>query len=547
MEAAASPLGATIDPLLAKYSSPQSPGCAVGVYRAGDVLFAKGYGTASLELGVPIDAKTVFDVGSVSKQFTATAIMLLVGDGKLSLDDDVRRYVPDLPDYTRSSSKKSARAITIRDLLHHTSGLRAYPWLLAVSGFDYPDFVTEDDVRWLVIHQRALNFPTGTEYRYTTGYFLLSLVVKKVTGTPLATFAKHHIFDPLGMTDTFILEDQAQVIPRRATAYKEEDGRFVVDRIGRQVTGDGGVQTTLNDLARWDANFYDPKVGGKPWLEAMRARAKLDDGSEVPYGMGLELHGVNGVAVEEHDGEAAGYHASLLRVPSEHAAVAVLCNVDANPSSLALKVATAIVPKLATPKDSGPAPTPADAPITPAELSPAIGAYADPVTLEIRTLALAEGRLELGFALKGGDHRELIARDAQHFSNQAGTASYELVLASARGPARLLRTANGKTQTFERFEPVTPSESRLAEYSGRYGSDELPRDMGVVLEGGTLHLAPWGRGARWTLIPVQKDVFTIDSDTGAVRFERDGRGRVSGFTISFLRASGMRWTRRSSP
>jgi hypothetical protein len=154
-------------------------------------------------------------------------------------------------------------------------------------------------------------------------------------------------------------------------------------------------------------------------------------------------------------------------------------------------------------------------------------------------------RLELGFALQGGMRRALDIQDARHFSVHGGTGRYEFVPAAGGKPARLLRTADGKTLTFERFDPLTPSAAALADYAGRYGSDEVPRDMAVVVDNGALHLAPWGRALRWTLVPLQRDIFTIDNDTGAVRFERDAHGHVSGFTMSFLRTSGMRWTLRA--
>ena len=286
---------------------------------------------------------TAFDIGSVSKQFTAAAVLLLVEDKKLSLDDDVRMYVPEVPRY--------GKAITLRHLLHHTSGLRDYAGLLSFSSFDIADLTNDDDAIFAIAHQKALNFPTGTEWSYSnTGYFLLSIVVKRVAGKPLSAFAKERIFEPLGMKSTFILDDHTRIVARRATAYapREDGARFGIAMSNFEQAGDGAVQTTIEDLARWDANFYDPRVGGRSMLTTLRTPGKLDDGKPVSYAMGLGETNTNGIAREEHDGAWAGYRADIVRFPTERLTVACLCNVaNADASALAHAVATALLPKLA--------------------------------------------------------------------------------------------------------------------------------------------------------------------------------------------------------
>jgi CubicO group peptidase (beta-lactamase class C family) len=340
-------LSPTLDPFFSDLTKPRTPGCAVAVYRAGEIAFAKGYGLANLEHDTPITPSTNFDVGSISKQFTAMAILLLAEDGKLSLDDDVRKYIPELPAYAQ-------KPITLRHLLHHTSGLRDYAGFLTLGGINEADVPNDDDALFAIAHQKALDFPTGTEWRYSNaGYFLLSIVVRRTSGKTLATFAKERIFGPLGMTSTFILDNHARTVPERATGYAprhEGATGFWIEMSNFEQTGNGGVQTNVLDLAKWDANFYEPKVGTKATLDLLRTPGKLDDGKPLTYAMGLDIQNVNGILSEEHLGEWAGYRADLLRFPTERLTVACLCNVaDAAPEDRAIKVAIALDPKLAPP------------------------------------------------------------------------------------------------------------------------------------------------------------------------------------------------------
>jgi CubicO group peptidase (beta-lactamase class C family) len=502
-----------------------------------------------VEQGVGIDAETVFEVGSLSKQFTATAILLLAQDGKVTLDDDVRKYVPELPDYTLDGSKKSGRAITLRDLLEHTSGLRDYSWLLQLAGYEDSDLTTESDALWLITHQRALNFPVGTRHAYSnSGYVLLALVVKKVAGMTLAAFAKQRIFDPLGMMASLFLEDRTRVVRHRALAYETGAEGPVLAMSGRQQSGDGGLMTSVADLARWDANFYVPKVGGAAWRETMRSAGKLDDGAPISYAMGLELGATNGVPFERHDGERAGFHSAMIRFPTERLAIAVLCNVaESDAMSLATAVASALLPKLAVTEQGGSAdrPAPEQANVAASELGPALGRYVDPVSFEVRTLSLDGAALKLGFSVNGHSPRTLDVRDARHFSIHGGAAEYEFVPAAGSTPARLLRVTGGRTQTFERFERGRANPAALTEYAGRYWSDELPRDAAIVVDEGCLRLVPWGRSpGPWTITPIRRDVFAIDG--GTLRFERDERSHVVGFAKSFPpHIEGIQWTRRA--
>lgn len=310
---------ANADAVLAQFAKPDAPGCAVSVWQDGKVLVEKGYGAANLEHGVAIDAqRSVFDIGSTSKQFTAAAILLLVQDGKLKLDDDIRRHLPQLPDY--------GTPITIDHLLRHTSGLRDYLVLLNLGGVARGDVSSNADAMAAIVRQRGLNFQPGSAYAYSnTGYFLLARIVEKASGQGFAEFAKARIFDPLGMAGTSVLDRHDKLVPQRASAYRPDGpGRFALMMSNWEQTGDGAVQSTVADLAKWDANFYQPRVGGRWLVEQMQAPGKLNDGTVLQYGRGLMLDTHRGVATVSHAGAFAGYKAELLRLPQQKLGVAVL-------------------------------------------------------------------------------------------------------------------------------------------------------------------------------------------------------------------------------
>src|SRR5262249_27654216 len=197
-----------VDAIFSDLTKPGSPGCALGIYRDGKIIYAKGYGLANIEENVPITPQTVFDVGSVSKQFTAASILLLERQGKLLLDDDVRKYIPELPDY----SAQGGQVITILRLLNHTSGVRDYPTLFFLAGINPDDVTTDDDALGMIVRQKRLTFPAGTDWQYSnSGYFLLSVIVKRVSGRTLKDFVAENVFRPLGMMHTQFRNDHTEL------------------------------------------------------------------------------------------------------------------------------------------------------------------------------------------------------------------------------------------------------------------------------------------------------------------------------------------------
>src|SRR6202162_4862127 len=245
-----------VDRIFAAYNKAGSPGCALGVIRDGNFIYRKGYGAASLELAVPLSSQSVFYMGSVSKQFTAASIVLAAEQDFLSLDDNIRKYIPEIPDY--------GQPITLREMLHHTSGFADVLGLLDISGRNAEDLHPTAELMDLVVRQRALNYEPGEEYLYSnTNYFLLAEVVKRATKKPLSEFATDNIFKPLGMAQTRFYDDHTLVVPGRVAAYKPgKDGAFLVDwSTNYENVGGGGLMSSVDDLLLWDRNFYENKLG----------------------------------------------------------------------------------------------------------------------------------------------------------------------------------------------------------------------------------------------------------------------------------------------
>lgn len=388
----------TVDAIFADWNRPDSPGCALGVFRDGKIAYEHGYGMADLEHDVAITPATVFYVGSLSKQFTGMAAALAIRDGRLSVDDSIRKWLPELPAY--------AGGITVRHLLHHTSGLRDYNTLFSIAGRRGDEAYDNATVLRVTAQQKALNFPPGTDYLYSnTGYTLLATIVERATKTPFTTFADARIFKPLGMSETHFHTDASRLVHNRAMAYQRgADGALRLDTPSNERAGAGGVFTSIRELLRWDENFYTGQVGGKEVIRQLQTSGTLQDGKVLNYGWGLQLGTYRGLRLVEHGGSLGGYRAHILRFPEQHTSVAALCNIPNGPQALVRRVADVVLAGRFT--QAGPSaniPAPTDAPPT-AEPSPAmegasLAAYAGRYRSEeidaIFTIALKDGRLTL--------------------------------------------------------------------------------------------------------------------------------------------------------
>ncbi|MGQ0802422.1 MAG: serine hydrolase domain-containing protein [Actinomycetota bacterium] len=315
-----------VDVVFAEFDRPGSPGCAVGIADEGEVVVEEQYGEADLEAGTPITEETVFDVGSVSKQFTAASILLLEQDGALSLDDEVHMHLPELPEY--------GEEVLLDDLVHHTSGIPDYIGLLFDAGFDERGVSTTADAVAALVAEAELDFVPGTRFAYSnSNYFLLSLVVERVSGLSLRQFADEQIFEPLGMDRSFFRDDFAEAVEHRALGY--EDGTLALYTSAWEQTGDGAFHTTVADLLAWADNFTTGEVGGDALVDAMLEPGQLDDGSVVDYSAGVVVTGAGRDRTISHSGAWVGYTADLEILPERDLAVAVTCNVTVDPEALA--------------------------------------------------------------------------------------------------------------------------------------------------------------------------------------------------------------------
>lgn len=323
-----------VDSLFARWDKPSSPGCAVGVIRDGKLIYARGYGRANLDYDIPIGAASKFYIASTSKQFTAACIALLAVRGKLSLDDDIRKYLSEFPDY--------GTPVTIRHLVHHTSGIRDYLALMQLGGKSFEDYFDQQDAIRIICRQKALNFQPGSEYLYSnSGYVLLAEIVRRVSGTTLRKFAGLEFLAPLGMANTFFNDDHNQVITDRVISYRPDWPHGYRQFLQNfDAVGDGNLLTTVNDLYLWDQNFYHAKAGGAEWLRLMLTPGMTNNGDSLDYAFGLRKGSYRGSRTIDHGGAMLGFRTQLLRFPDQRFSAVVLANsMDINAGGLAYQVA----------------------------------------------------------------------------------------------------------------------------------------------------------------------------------------------------------------
>ena len=518
---------ARVDEIFARWDGAGSPGCAVGVTQHGRPVLEAAYGMADLEHGIQNTPETIFEGGSVSKQFTAAAVALLVLDGRLSLDDDVRRYVPELPDY--------GTPLTLHRLMTHTSGLRDWGSVAAISGWGRGQRSHDhDDVVDILSRQSALNFEPGHEYSYSnSGYNLLAVVVSRASGTSFADFSRERIFEPLGMEDTQWRDDYRRIVPGRSTAYSAlGGGRWEIDRPIEYVHGNGGILTTVGDLAIWNRALTDGRgLGGDAFLELMHRPGVLRDGSEIRYAGGLMLGDLSGVSSVTHTGSTAGYRAYLGRFPEQGLGVAMLCNASNVPTGgTGSRVASVFLAEYL--RDAA---EPDHARLARSDAERFAGVYADPVTGLTRELRVEDGLLrdggtfldpagELTFAPFGSDRRYVF---------EPGLAAFRI------------EDWQYTDQRYERVEPWTPSRSELEALTGWYHSDDAETTYRVRIDDAG-RLVVWQRPANErTLEPVYRDAF--GSGFGMIRFRRDAAGRPVALSLSIGRVYDMRFDRVDGP
>ncbi|HEY7368285.1 MAG TPA: serine hydrolase domain-containing protein, partial [Thermoanaerobaculia bacterium] len=490
-----------VDAIFAPLADGKSPGCAVAVIQDGAIAYEKGYGLASLEFGVPIAPDTIFDIGSVSKQFTAATVIRLAQDGKLSLDDDVRQWIPELPPYRPT--------VTIRHLFHHTSGIRDYTDLMSLAGARVPDRTTKDEALEMIVRQKGVDFPAGLRESYSnSGYFLLSVIVERAAGKGLAEVSREKLFAPLGMNDTQFLDDSRRIVPRKATGYgPKEGGGFRLAGSNWEQIGDGSLLTTVRDLAKWVRNFEEPKVGGPAFVTAMEEVGMLADGSRLEYASGLRVDTWRGLRRVSHSGAWAGYRAALVRFPTEKTAFAATCNrLDAAPSALLARAAEIVLAgRLARAPDPPPA-RKGPFPVSEAEAGRLQGLYVEPSTLEVRRVERKDGGLVFR---RGESVMPLRPNGTETYGLAFGETELAVRFSAAGAPATTMRLREGgRDNEYYRTDAWSPAPGtqELSGFVGEFDSEEIGAIFRVALEGDRLMLHR--RGADPTpLTPLFRDAF----------------------------------------
>jgi CubicO group peptidase (beta-lactamase class C family) len=500
---------AKIDAVFAHVVATAAPGCAVGVQRGDDAPIRRAFGTADLEHAVPVSVDTVFEAGSVSKQFTAAAALILVNQGKLSLDDDIRKYLPEMPDY--------GHPITIAELIGHTSGLRDWGDVEAIAGWPRTDRVYDmTDVLHIAARQRTLNFDPGTAWSYTnTGFNLLAIIVQRVSGTSFEDFTREHLFAPLGMTHTQWRDDFRRVVSNRAIAYhRVAPGVYEQMMPFENTYGHGGLLTTVGDLLIWNKALDDGRLGASV-TKAMQTRTLLSDGRPTVYARGLFLRSYHGMSEISHDGATAGYRAWLGRYPDQHVSMAILCNADsAVPSEYAHAVADQYLPNAKLEHSSFTSPAPASL----------AGVYASERDGAPLHLTFRDNRLQTdtGLTVVAGPH------DTIAFQHADGSIAITGAVLSNR---RLRLDAEGDATFYARQQPYTPTAADLTRVAGRFHNDEVPVTYQVTAVAGGLNVVAEGRPSKSRLfVPAYSNAF-IAGDV-LLRPVRGPDGRVTGIRIS---------------
>jgi len=314
-----------IDALFNAWDIDDHPGGVVGVMRSDKILYLNSFGNASLEYNVPNAKNTLFNIGSISKQFTAMGIVVLQEQGLLSIDDPVAKYFPDSPIFKHP--------ITLMHLLHHTSGLREFHDLLALAGWRGDDYRTNDDIVRLLRKQTDLNFKPGESFLYcNTGYILLAEIIEKVTGEDFKVWMQNNVFEPLQMKQTFVEDNNQHIVSNRATSYyHSHDKVFEMAQSYWAYTGAGNMYSTTEDLLQWAQNFYDPKSGWGQSFEVLQTLGDLNNGRPINYAFGIYIDEMFGRKRIQHAGVVGGYRTFLCIYPEEELGIVVLTNFSNAP------------------------------------------------------------------------------------------------------------------------------------------------------------------------------------------------------------------------
>ena len=524
-----------IDQLFAQYDNPNSPGCVIGVIDDGQFVYAKGYGMANIKEKLPFSPDTEFCIGSVTKQFTATCIGLLVQERKVNFEEDIRTYLPELSNYDQG--------ITIRELLHHTSGIKDYTALNSIQEKTYRRFTTYQETLPLLQKQKTLNFSPNTKHLYSnSGYLLLQEIVRRVSGQSLQAFAKEHIFEPLNMNHSFYNTDFDRISSKNTNGYRIDSEENIVPCV-RQSAGISNelIQTTLKDLLLWDQNFYHHKVGGEALDKMLHTCGILENGDTINYASGLVIGNYSGIRSVNHSGGNLGYGSEIIRFPEHKKSIIVLTNAPlVNPVSMARKIADIVLEKeiKAAPKNQiEPVPT---IHLSNSELKQYCAPYWNTSINQPRYVYFKNGTIRYNRPdnyesplVPIGDHTFRMLNS----KNEQTATTVRFVLKKDGTNELYVKTSKGEESFSYQFEEANYSKKDFKQFEGRFFSDEVDFSFEVKLMGKILYLIT-DQKARYKLNTLKADYF-IDRANRRVTFSRDEAQKINGFTMDFQRAKGL--------
>ena len=537
-----------IEKLLSSVSHPKYPGFIVGLFFDGEPLFKKCYGQANMELNVPISESTLFNIGSTAKQFTAMAVVLLAQQKKLSLDDDIRTYIPEMPDFKE--------AIIIRHLIYHTSGMRDWIEGFLLGGHKAEDsFTHEEIIKKFILSQRALNFDPGDEFLYcNSGYSLLAEIISRVSGMTFRRWMEDNILSPLNMKNTYVADDHHMILPNRADAYnisnKGEVSRAILNG---SILGAGGMYTTLDDLAKWAFNFEEAKLGGVDTIRQMNEAGKLNDGTSLDYAFGQYIYDLNGLRLYSHGGQGAGWQAGLIRCPEQKFVFIIL----ANNSKLNMNIVFPILNILFQDQFKRKAGAPKreqfayqEAGISPLILEEYAGRYWESSTVAYTVCHLGD---HLTIRRSGQPPVAYFPASAKDFLDKKGEANNKVSFNRDESgnviSITLENTEEERCRTAKKIRSLVTvrksdnvrGEVNLNEFCGEYVNDELGAMYSLAVSGDKL-VAKHHWGEEIVMIHECFDFFCGDRFWARdIEFIRDEGGKVTGFNLTGSRIANVRF------
>ncbi len=525
-----------VDSYFAQWNKPDSPGCVVGAMKDGKVVHEKGYGMANLEHGIAITSQTAFYLGSTSKEFTAMAVLMLVAQGRMKLEDPIRKLMPDLPAYMQP--------VTVRHLLEHTSGIRDYHGLWTLSGPADDAPLRQEQVFEMLRRQKGLQFAPGDEFLYSnSNYFLLASILRPVAFRTLPELAKETIFQPLGLTHTLYYSDRFWILPKRATGYSQGEsagegapaGSYRINTATIDIVGDGGVFTTLEDVFKWFQVMENPKGLHAQALELMRTPARLNSGDLAEYGRGLMLKSHRGMEAYSHAGGLRGYRSEILWIPSKKLGVACLCNTSG--------ITPAIFARLVADIFLGEIPAPERPALTAQQIVRKVGSFYDPVTGDLVQIFPQGPNLIFSY---NGTQMRIAPKTPMLFRSVNAPLDVEVEFREAgdRDEPRFFRVESetNRPVKWERIDPKPVVLTEPRQYEGVYHCDEAQSQIVIRFADGKL-LLEQGLNSIGELQLVRPDQFRLG--TMFLACSRGADKRITGFRLNTGRVRGLEFTRTS--